>query len=345
MQQVTAGFQSPVGRRFWRFILAALTVVLLALPAVAQQAVSAQSGLVNYISGRADVNGTPVSRGSSGLLKQMEAGDIFTVDRGAAEILLTPGAFLRLSEGASVQMVDTRLSDTQLHLLNGEAMVEVADLYDDNSITVTMTGGEVRLLKKGVYYFDGDNSLLRVFDGKAEAQSGDNGVELKKGRFVQLSPAMKVAKFHTGDYKKTFLYTFSENRSKRLAAANQRALRSAGNSASSLRGPGWIYSPWIGGYSFLPRAGRLISPFGGYYYQNLSWLMLPAWGYSPYGLGGIGGFGMGGAVGQGSRWGGMSNPRAASTPSFSSGPVRSSVSAGAGVSAAAPAARGRSRGR
>lgn len=345
MRQVTSVFPSTSGRGIRLLLATAFTVGVLTLPAAAQVAISAQSGLVNYVSGRANINGTPVSRGSDGLLKQMQEGDVFSVDRGAAEILLTPGAFLRMSEGGSVQMLDTRLSDTQVSILHGEAMVEVADLYDDNSITVKMKGGEALLEKKGVYFFNGDQSVFRVLDGKAVAQSGDTTVNLKKGRFVQLSPAMKVAKFDTGDFKNSFLYSFSENRSKRLAAANQRALRTNGNSSSSLN-RGWIYSSWLGGYSFIPGAGRLLSPFGGWYYSNLSWLMYPGIGFYPYGYGNNGG--MGGSVGnrQITNWGGINNPRAAGMIQ-SSGAVRSSMPAAPSPAPAAPpaAAMGRARGR
>ncbi len=322
-------------------VVALLTLGLLALPAAAQQVISAQAGLVNYVSGRSDINGTPISRGSDGLLKQMQEGDVLSVDRGAAEVLLTPGAFLRVSEGGSVQMLDTHLAHTQIDVLRGETMVEVAELYDDNSIIVHMQGGEATLTKKGVYYFDGDNSMIRVFDGKATARSEDTVVKLKKGRYVELSPTMKVKKFHTGDFKNTFLYAFSQNRSKRLAAANQRALRTSGYSSSSLQGPGWIYSPWIGGYSFLPGSGRLLSPFGGWYYNNLSWMMYPGFGYYPYGYGGNGSYGGLGVGQQVPTWGGINNPRAGGGQSFP-GPVRS---AGPSMPPSAPVARGRARGR
>src|ERR1700739_274609 len=81
-----------------------------------------QPGTVNYIEGQATIGAQPVSEQSIGSAK-LAAGQSLSTENGRAEILLTPGIFLRLDQHSSVQMVSPGLADTILTLQKGRAMV------------------------------------------------------------------------------------------------------------------------------------------------------------------------------------------------------------------------------
>ena len=53
----------------------------------------------------------------------LETGD------GKAEILLTPGVYLRLGSDSSVKMISNSLANTEVTVSQGEAMVEVDEIY------------------------------------------------------------------------------------------------------------------------------------------------------------------------------------------------------------------------
>ncbi len=55
----------------------------------------------------------------------MEKGQTLATEDARAEVLLTPGVFLRLGSHSSFKMVSNLLSDTRLEVLSGTAIVEV----------------------------------------------------------------------------------------------------------------------------------------------------------------------------------------------------------------------------
>ena len=76
-------------------LLIALAGVGLASIADAQQVISAQSGTVHYIEGMVYAGGQLVDR-KFGQFPALKAGEELETKDGRAEVLLTPGAFLRV---------------------------------------------------------------------------------------------------------------------------------------------------------------------------------------------------------------------------------------------------------
>src|SRR5882757_2508004 len=108
--------------------------ILVTGSAFSQYIISAHSGLVQYVEGTAFINDGPVER-ANGQLPSIKDNEVFRTAEGKAEVLLTPGVFLRLAENSSVRMVSTKLTDTRVEVLTGSAMVEVDDLATkDDSI-------------------------------------------------------------------------------------------------------------------------------------------------------------------------------------------------------------------
>ena len=79
---------------------------------------------------------------------RLAAGQSLTTDDGRAEILLTPGIFLRVDNRSSLQMNSPGLADTITTLTKGRAMVEVAEIRPENNVRVAENGSSTQMLKR-----------------------------------------------------------------------------------------------------------------------------------------------------------------------------------------------------
>src|SRR5690349_4536111 len=70
-------------------------------------------GTVNYVEGQVSINGSQLNQKSVGSA-EVDQNGVLSTDRGKAEILLTPGVFLRVADSSSVRMVSPALTDTQV---------------------------------------------------------------------------------------------------------------------------------------------------------------------------------------------------------------------------------------
>ncbi|MGI8745893.1 MAG: hypothetical protein ACR2NN_25605 [Bryobacteraceae bacterium] len=163
------------------------------------------------------------------------------------------------------------LTDTRVALLHGEALVEVTELFKENSLRVMDHGATTTLLKKGLYEFDVGNPKVAVLDGKATVSEADQQVELKKGKEAFLNSPLKSEKFDRKAHDD--LYNWSNVRSEYLAEAAAQSASTYVVNGGGWYGPGWYWNNWYGMYSFLPGDGILYSPFGWGFYS-------PAYVYS-----------------------------------------------------------------
>jgi len=238
-----------------------LGLAFLANPASA--AIQPAPGAVNYIEGDVRLDGQRLTSKAVGS-QELGPGQVLETGSGKAEILLTPGVFMRLGDATAVRMVNPGLTDTRVELLRGQALVEATDLLKQNRVQVFDGGASALLLKNGLYEFDaGPRAEVRVYDGKVAVTEDDRQVELGKGKETALGNApLRPEKFDR--HQRDALYDWSAARSQYLAEANAAAVRTylVGGYGG---GPGWYWNPW-GMYSFWPGAGYAYSPFGfGYY--------------------------------------------------------------------------------
>jgi len=239
---------------------------------------SALPGTLNYVEGQAQFNDQTVDSKSVGQAT-LEVGQTLSTQNGKAEILLTPGVFLRAGDGTVVKMVADGLTNTELDLVQGHAMVEVADLYKQNDIRIQAGNAVAHLLKPGLYDFDLNQNQIRVFDGKAEVQEGDRQVTVKSGHEIAITDnaPRKAAKFDKKALENDDLYKWSSLRSAYLAEANVDAARTVvvngygpGWWGPGFWGPGfggWWWDPWFSAYTFMPAGGIFYSPFGWGFYS------------------------------------------------------------------------------
>ena len=178
------------------------TALLAGLPLFGDQARrTAEPGAVNYVEGNVQLDGRQLNAQSVGNTA-MNAGQVISTEQGKAEVLLTPGVFLRVGENSEVRMVSPDITPTQIEVDRGRAALEVDELHKENVLQVTTGGVDTRIAKTGFYEFDGDRPSLMVFKGEAQVDMGDNRFEkVKGGREVALveNAEMKPEKFDTGD--------------------------------------------------------------------------------------------------------------------------------------------------
>src|SRR5215469_14188917 len=160
-----------------RFKIAAsfFLAAVLTLPAWAAKA--GQPGSVNYVEGQVSINGQPVDTESIGSLA-LPPGQLLSTGNGKAEILLTPGVFLRVDDASSIEMVSVSLTNTEVKLDQGRAMVDVSEIHPENNLRVTEEGVTTQLLKAGLYDFDAAQRQIRVFGGKAVVFDGERKVNI-----------------------------------------------------------------------------------------------------------------------------------------------------------------------
>lgn len=249
---------------------AIVLVSVLAVPAAwAQAVISAHSGMVNYVEGGVQIAGTPVKLDGA-IFPEVKVGQTLSTEAGHAEILLTPGVFLRLDRNSSIRMVANKLTDTQVEILSGSALVEVDEILKDNRIAVKMGDSSTLVTKNGLYHFNADAGQIRAFDGKAQVSAASNSTELKGGRTLLVGSSLTTDKFNKNKSKDE-LYLWSEQRDYRLALANISAAR--GINTNSYASSMWAWDPWLSMYTFLPRYGRIYSPYGfSWYSPSTVWI-------------------------------------------------------------------------
>ena len=252
-----------------------------------------QPGTVNYIEGQAAIGAEALTDKSVGTVK-LAAGQSLSTEDGRAEILLTPGIFLRVGDHSSLQMISPGLADTIMALQKGRAMIEVADIRPENNVRIAENGSSTQLQKAGLYDFDADRGLIRVFDGKAVVQAGGRQIEVKSGRQLNLNAAgkLKAQKFDKKAYMDDF-YRWASLRSSYLADANVDAARTyaggGGSYPGGWYGDGWYWDAGFDAYTFIPGDGIFYDPFGWGFYSPGFAFAAPYFGFGlgyGYGYGG-----------------------------------------------------------
>ncbi|MGB0012374.1 MAG: hypothetical protein WBQ03_12260 [Candidatus Sulfotelmatobacter sp.] len=248
---------------------------------------SAVPGTVNYVEGKVFIGDEPLNHDSIGKMV-LEDGQTVSTQAGKVEVLLTPGVFLRVGTGSSVTMLADSLTNTELRLTQGHAMVEVDDIYPQNNLRMEEGDATARMVKPGLYDFNLRQDEARVFDGQAMVRDGDKNIKLKSGHELLVadnappkSESFKKKTYETGD-----LYNWSSLRSSYLAEANVDEANmmldsgwggwwgdpfwGAGWGWGGMGWGGWGWDPWFSAYTFMPWGGIAYSPFGwGFYSPGL----------------------------------------------------------------------------
>ena len=243
-------------------------------------------GTLNYVEGQVSVQGQKQSPKSVGTT-YLEPNQVLDTGNGNAEVLLTPGIFMRIGHNSEVKMISPGLADTQVQLTHGSAMVEVDELFKENNVSVVVDGDTTRMEKVGLYDFTADPSSVKVLEGKAVTSEGSQQVNLTKGHQVLLAEAQPLVrqKYNKDQVEEDPLYRWSKLRSDYATESNV----DAGNALMAdggWWGPGWYWDPFFWDFAFMPGFGMGWGAFGYPFFSP--WMA----GYAPYY-----GFGYGGGYG------------------------------------------------
>ncbi len=268
----------------------ATAVVLTAITAAvcsAQSVTSAHSGTLHYFDGAVSIDGTPAVA-KVGKFSEIKENSILKTDQGRAEVLLTPGVFLRVGENTEIKMLDNRLLSTRIELLSGSAIIESDDpevSIKDPAVTLLYKDFQIQPVKYGVFEINSVAGQLKVFKGQASIASGVTHMMVKEGHLVSLTPALTSEKFNEKDVDELFVWT--RDRSAYISAANMssaRTLAANGYSMNNLYSGsmypglgfnsgfqgGWYLNPYMNMYTYMPFGGVGFNPFGYGFYSPLT---------------------------------------------------------------------------
>jgi hypothetical protein len=252
--------------RLKAIVLLSLATLLAPALMLGQSANPAGPGTLNYAEGQVSINGQVVNRSSVGY-SELTEGQVLETGNGKAEVLLTPGVFLRLGENSAVRMISPNLANTEVELVKGRADVEVDQLFKQNDLRVQMSGDEIHLLKTGLYVFDRESATVKVFEGEAgvlPVSSQRKPIMVKKGHEVAMNADGEKPKHFDKKPSEDALYNWSSLRSQYLGEANVQ-LASEYEGAPGFA-PGWFWDAGLDGYTWLPGEGAFFDPFGyGFY--------------------------------------------------------------------------------
>lgn len=231
---------------FW---LSAIT--LLTLPLQAQSVISTHSGIVYFFEGSVYL-GDQMLQPHPGKFSSVPPGAELRTAEGRAEVLLTPGVFVRIGARSAIRMVANELSDTRVELLAGSALVDSAELNSGTSVTLIYKNWSVRFLKQGVYRIDTDPPRLSILQGQAQVSAGTDK-DVTVGRGMNLPFASVLVPQPSTDWPRDALSAWAEGRQQSISAddaiaANIQDPASLNASDSGL--DSFTYFPMLGLSSF-----------------------------------------------------------------------------------------------
>jgi hypothetical protein len=163
--------------------------------ATAQNVISAKAGVISFAVGAVSLDNSPVKL-KKGSLFQMENGQRLKTQRGLAEVVLTPGAYLRLSGNSSVQMERNQISEIQLSVESGSAIIEVIDKIKTDPIRVHFHTSSAEIRKAGLYRFNYPPGEICVHGGEVLMAVGENNILIKSGKKFRVNIDQKPVKFN-----------------------------------------------------------------------------------------------------------------------------------------------------
>ena len=224
--------------------------------------------MLNYVEGQVTIAGQPVTSQSVGSM-QLEPNQVMETGQGRAEILLTPGIFVRIGDHSSLRMISAKSGG-----------------YAGTTASRRGHRRSRSSIRRQQYSHDGGRRFCKahqartvclqcryrqvsVFDGKAvvaKRRSADRSE--KRPADCSGRSALKPTHFDTkAAERQDPLYAWSRLRSEYDAEAAMQSASTVVVGGPGWWGPGWYWNPWWGMYSFLPGAVILYSPFGWPYYS------------------------------------------------------------------------------
>jgi len=228
------------------YLFLSLAAAAWALPVHAQSVISTHAGLIHYVEGPVYLGDQPLES-HPGRFSTLPQGLILRTAEGRAEVLLTPGVFLRMGQRSAIRMIANDLADTQVELQAGSAIVDSGEPNSGTSVTLIYKNWRVHFLQKGVYRVDSDPPRLWVRAGKTEVFAGPAGQPIAVEAPASLpfgDPLVtERASIEPGDA----LSDWANGRSESITADNAITAQIDEDPASGTTGlDGFTYFPFLG---------------------------------------------------------------------------------------------------
>jgi hypothetical protein len=210
---------------------------------------SPKAGFVNAIQGDANVRVQETIK---------ENQPIQTGSASYVELLLRPGAFLRVDENSNVVLESTSANDVVVRVVSGSALVENVVPEERLTIRVNIGGTKAIIASTGLYRITNDTAS--VIEGVV--RFGKNGEAAFRGMQVTMADKVYDTKDLEDDSDPGGLDLWSAERSRMLAKANFNAdyADSQPNFFLFLTdrsyNAAWVYSPSLNGITFMPLIKR-----------------------------------------------------------------------------------------
>ena len=266
-------------------------VTALALPAAGQSVISARSGVIHFFEGSVYLRDQPLEP-HPGKFTMLAQGDELRTAQGSAEVLLTPGVFLRIGKQGAIRMVANNLADTRVELLAGSAIIGSDKPTANTSVTLICRKWKVHFLREGTYRIDSEPPRLWVEQGKAEVSAEGTALPVSVEQGMDLPLAEVLVPEQSINEPSDELSDWSKGRSESISTDNAIAAKISDDptlAATSPSGTGTLtYFPFLGlappglGLSRLYNSfSNPYSPFAPYQ-PGFNSIYLPGYTYQPF---------------------------------------------------------------
>ena len=284
-----------------RWALSSVLLLTAVLPLGAQSVISARSGVIHFIEGSVLLDNQPLEH-RFGRFEQMKDGSELKTQDGRAEVMLTPGVFLRVGQNSTIRMISCRLAETRVEFLSGSTVLDSMEATGKVPVTMLYGGYQVRAERQGRYRFNSEPPELMVENGEAEVLLGSDSERVNAGQLVPLGGQLVSRQF--ADNTADALDSWNKTRNNSISEDN---VTSAGVADLSTVVDGWENDPQailrqmlsnytpplsprqsVSGYGALPSSTysplSTSSPLSTY----SPWLGSPMPGVLPFGIWGLG---------------------------------------------------------
>ncbi len=277
-----------------RFGFFVLSLLLIAAVAQAQYLVSSKAGFVNRVEGKVhlkSLDSALEAMGKASMGTQMKEGERLSTDANShAELLLSPGSYLRLNEKTEIEAVRTMFDNTRFDVIQGSVILEVGEIDKKLPLEIGTPRSIVTINKMGIYRIDvmGKDVAVSVRKGEAflgtrEQLVANSAIKIGGNKVYRLigDAPLQTAKLSTKVFDAFDQWSYMQAES--LVAANYGMLSRARSRGAMLSG--WVYDPFSNRYTFIPGSWRFATPYGFAFYSQYAYCDW-CWGgfnYSSYG--------------------------------------------------------------
>ena len=107
--------------------------------------------------------------------------------QGYAEVLLTPGVFLRIGQNREVQLGAAGLLNTGISVIRGSALLEAADVVKRAALDGTVGNSAAQIEGEGLYAFDASSRTVKALFIDRKSFTGSYAAGVRTHR-AQRSP-------------------------------------------------------------------------------------------------------------------------------------------------------------